>query len=485
MRKTIVLFCLTSLSIPLAYACFTGNSAKKSLSPAEKAVARQYWLKNSKSGRSVAEDSSAIPWGGNSAGWSAEAILANAVSAALKDGWGLPGVQDVLVAIPVKMMIGKVPNLADTQKFVVNRPYGDGQTNAHVTFGAGWTEKAPELVASLIQFKSGSPLVRFRFHSNPTQSGNQIEINYEGTTGKPIALKSKTPEGDLLFDWVSHATWGTLFENKVAFVRIVGSKTWFPIDFRNVMIANRDLLAGIPESLRSYGKGTLDPEKVSVQGQKTTAFPFQVMNPDSFASDLNAKRFFPVTPPGIHSGYYDDSGKEYTTAVGNGATTLFDSPQMDPPGTAPFKMAYICFDKRNLEAEKAGAPSGGGWHEIGDPAETVINSLENASVIFGYANGVPAAKTPDGDFDHGLTDIAVVRRVPPGSAIVTAAGPTSAQEERANLDNHTNMRGQGPASGRNYHWFIFDQPHEVCAVEWVHLCVPSATNQLGMNCSGN
>jgi hypothetical protein len=484
MRKITTAICLTTLTVPLSYACFTGPTANTALTNTQKTEARKYYQLQSRKGRSLATDTSSVAWGGDQNDWTTEAVLANAVTAALNDGWKMAGVQDVLVSVPVKMLPGTVPNLADQSgKPSANWPYGDGQTNAHVTFGDGWNEKYPELVATFVQFQSGGPLIRFRFHTPQAMTAKTIEINYQSKNGAATKVVSNlltVANGDLQFDWKpadnESPLWGGLLENKVAIVHFANSPTWFPIDFRNVMMSDDDLVAAIPEGIRNYGAGLLDPEHVKADAQKKNINPFDMMNPDTFASDLNASRYFPVI--GIHNAYYDPTGKKFDTAVGNGATTTLDP--ANPGVTAPFKMAYICFNPRDVRAETiAHAPSGGGWHEIGDPAETVINSLENSSIIFGYANGMPSINLPkNASLDHGLTDVAVIRRLPPGSAIVTAAGPTSIKERSINKA----YRGHDPANQRNYHWFIFDQPSEVCAVEWVHTCVPTATNALGMSC---
>lgn len=102
-----------------------------------------------------------------------------------------------------------------------------------------------------------------------------------------------------------------------------------------------------------------------------------------------------------------------------------------------------------------------------------MNTLENAAPLFGYANGRPG---DDREYQYGLSDVALIRRLRPGSALVTAVGLTTAAE------GYTSARGTGPANGRNYHWFAFDQPTEVCAVEWVHPCVPTTSNQIGLSC---
>jgi hypothetical protein len=418
------------------------------------------------------------PWGGDGSRWKPEAILANAVSEALNDGFAQAGVRDVLVAIPVRMQPGKGP---------ANRPYGDGQTNALVSLGDNWNQKQPPLVASLLLFQNGGVKIKLRFHRSLSFGAEpSIEIAYvasSGTRSGKLGPVTRSADGDYETEWAPSAqempAWGTMFQNQVAFVRPTGWKDWFPIDFRNVVLSNSQLLDTVPAEKRRYARGTLlDPERVSVQGLNTVEFPFQKIGAPGFAQDVVAQRYIPINPPGIHDKFYQDNGALIPTAVGNGSTLVFPNAQMDPPGNAPMKMAYICFEPRNEAAERAaGLPSGGGWHEIGDPAETVINSLENAPLVIGYANGKPAGNPPTGQFAYGLTDVSVMRKVFPGNAIVTTAGPTTLQE------GYGPSRGRGPLEGRNYHWFFFDHSHYVCAREWVHNCVPTPYNQLGQNCA--
>jgi hypothetical protein len=380
------------------------------------------------------------------------------------------------------MIPGKVPVQGNNYS---NRPYGDGQTNALATFGQFWNQKRPPLVVILAILKTGGSALKFKFHGSLVFTEPSVEVAYlkNGTPHfKKFGILSKNSDGDYEAVWQPNndeaPIWGSMFQNNVAFVRLGGWNDWFPVDFRNVVIPNQQLLNQVPPSLRVLGKGSLlDPERVSVQGQATSAFPFQKMGDPLFGSDIEATKYFPVQPPGIHNSYYTDDGKVITTAVNNGATVVIPSRSMNPPGIAPFKMAYICFEPRNERAESvAGVPSGGGWHEIGDPAETVINSLENAPVVFGYANGQTSANPPSGNFAYGLTDVAVIRKIFPGTAIVTSAGPTTLQE------GYSPNRGRGPAEGRNYHWFIFNHTSPVCAMEWVHNCVPNPGNNLGLGC---
>ena len=69
----------------------------------------------------------------------------------------------------------------------------------------------------------------------------------------------------------------------------------------------------------------------------------------------SATRYFPVV--GIHNHF-----RELTTAVGDGATWVMLKP------SAPFKLAYLCFDARNRDAETLTAFRAG---EVGMKSETL------------------------------------------------------------------------------------------------------------------
>ena len=479
MKFLFVILCVASPHFTSsARACATDVPAKKQSASDWK----KYWLahkgvtpgsnrKPAGSETTLPDANAADPWGGSDAKhWAPEAILANAVSHALNEGFTRAGVKDVLVSVPVKMLNSAI------------RPYVDGQTNASLSFGKGWSQSQPQFVASLILFKSGESLIRFRLHSSLSFSSDELVLHYS-VNGKSVEVsipgKRETSSGDFVAEWNpafaknGAPVWGTLYQNHVAFVRPKSWTDWFPVDFRDVVKSNSELLAELPESWQKLGRGTmLDPENASVQGSKDDSVPFDnaQMESANFGSDINGERFFPVPGSGIHNEFILD-GQTVTTAVGHGNTLVMRK------APSKFKSAYICFDARNPGDEKTyGVPSGGGWHEIGDHAETVLNSLENSPVVFGYANGVPIAQAPSGNFNWDLKDIAVVRKLKPGSALITAAGP------RTLLEDHDGTRGGSEGSGRNYHWFIFDQAHEVCAVEWVHPCDPSPSNHDGLVC---
>ena len=137
------------------------------------------------------------------------------------------------------------------------------------------------------------------------------------------------------------------------------------------------------------------------------------------------------------------------TGVGRGWTWVAEK-------EAPFKIMYTCFERRQPQAEAnakdGGVASGGGWHKIGDAAETILNSLElePLAVISGYTN---PAKQPG--YSYNLSDIAVVRLLQPGEAFITV---------------------QSVSPEQNYHWYFFQQNREVCTEEWVHPCRPKGSD---------
>ena len=481
-----VIVAMEPLGVQRALGCATELQAKSAHVKKPTAWAK-HW-KSKRAGRRIASvgDTSWSKdqlWGGqNPKLWKPEAVLANAVSDALARGYSEFGAQDVLVSVPLKMLYGS------------DRPYGDGQTNASISFGnfgsSGDSSQDPNamlppVVASWISYSYGSKKLEIRFQNmrdlDLSKPGQLIYFANGNWTTHSLGVAQKNLEGSYDITWTadgSSITWGDLFQNRVAYFQAPGKTDVFPIDFRNVVTSNSDLLSQVVPAKRNLGTGTLlDPENASVQSQdQSSVIPFDILTKKNFATDLKASHYTPVV--GIHNAFHTPDGVEHITAVGNGDTTVILPPQ------SPFKMAYICFDARNIAAERSadvgGVPSGAGWHEIGDPAETVINSLETAAPIFGYANGKPGMDLPSkqiaGGYAFGLTDVAVIRKLKPGQALVTAAGPTTSAE------GFSDARGKGEPSGRNYHWFIFDQPHEVCAVEWVHPCIPNESNSLGMSC---
>ena len=124
----------------------------------------------------------------------------------------------------------------------------------------------------------------------------------------------------------------------------------------------------------------------------------------------------PFTPDNIHARFPTAEG--VSTATGRGWTWVAD----ERPGG--FKTLYTCFEARHPEREVAGSggvPSGGGWHYIGDAAETIINDLEPGPIVVGAATTFPLAPSAlaSGSFAWGLSDVATIRWLYPGEAFVT------------------------------------------------------------------
>ena len=109
-------------------------------------------------------------------------------------------------------------------------------------------------------------------------------------------------------------------------------------------------------------------------------------------------------------------------------------------------------------------PSGGGWHYIGDAAETIINDLEPGPIVVGAATTFPLAPSAlaSGSFALGLSDVATIRWLYPGEAFVTLRGGIERDD------------AGGTVERLNYHWFIFHENRNVCTEEIVNLgAVPS------------
>jgi hypothetical protein len=428
-------------------------------------------------------------WGGkNPSKWTAEAILANATSSALNEGWSRANVRDVRVAVPVKMVYSR-----PAENWIA-RPYGDGQTNASLEF-PGWKEKEPPLVASLISFESGDPVVAFRLSGKLGGKFDKLEIQYfvEQPAGSGKFVKRtaevalQVQNGSRTGEWKvdPEKSWGDLGGSRAVFVRPNGWNDWFPIDFRHPVVNTAELASAAKGLTASKNRPLLDPEKIGVTNASSSSFArlMERSSKRSFGPGINPNSDpqldqQPYEPQDIH-GRLPVGPQVLTTAVGKGWTWV-----LDKGANAPFKNLYTCFERRNPQAEAAaGVPSGGGWHEIGDAAETIINNLENGPVVVGMATGVPWPTPPSGEFAYQLTDVAVIRWLAPGEALVTGAGEQTWKEEAVWRVNGSNEdRGMGPAGGRNYHWFYFHSDREVCTQEWVHNCVPDAKNSLGVRC---
>lgn len=389
-----------------------------------------------------------VPWGGQDAGrWRPEAILANAMSVALNEGWGLSGIRDVLVATPVKFYDSGF------------RPYGDGQSNARPSFES-WNQSRPPVVASLLKFHSESPRVIFKFDRSMNLSQSTVEIAFlKNGSVTSVKIPAQRKNGDLVATWESipkNLDWDGMAHTQVVLVRpFPNYADWFPIYFRHPVKKVNELLATVPQNQRHFfdGKSIVDGENVK-QGDSNETTPFEKLTNHTFTPKYNPnQKGVPYIPQNIHAEF---GAGGTVTGVGRGWTWVAEK-------ETPFKIMYTCFERRQPSAEASakdgGVASGGGWHKIGDPAETILNSLElePLAVASGYAR--PASQMnltlPGGNYSHGLTDVAVIRLLQPGEAFITV---------------------QSTPAEQNYHWYFFQQDREICTEEWVHPCRPTGSD---------
>jgi hypothetical protein len=394
------------------------------------------------------------PWGGTDATrWRPESIMANAMSEALNDAWAKADVKDAIVAVPVKMQNSGF------------REFGDGQANAAPSF-EWWHQQRPPIVATLVRFGSSPPTVSFRLDRGLPIGAGDFEIRYLVSDVPRVVhlVAKKDANGDWRADWPlpAEADFGDPRYSMVFLVHPAGWADWFPLWFRFPVRPIADLQATVPTSLAHFtdGGNIADHEGVSIQA---TGFqgqsPFDKLIPHDFGSRYNNP---PFQPSDIHA-VFPWNGHSYVTGVGTGWTWVANQPP------APFKIMYTCFDKRHADAEASapdgGVPSGGGWHRIGDPAETVLNDLEDGPIALGSAMSypIPGSQLPSGGFSYNLTDVATLRFVQPGEAFITPMGGQF-------VDPNGTVWDQS-----NFHWYFFQQDRVVCTEEWVHPYRPTAT----------
>jgi len=310
----------------------------------------------------------------------------------------------------------------------------------------------------LIRFKSTPPVAMFRFAAAWALSQTQLEVYYSSSSSSVFLDLSPTPNGDYVAQWQdipSELGWDVVAHNQVALVRpSPGFVDWLPVYFRQPVQPISVMVNSLPSNMAIFpanGEPVLDSEHVGSQ-YITSGSPFSNLMATNFSSSPNIWLHFEVDP--VH-GTFGNPAYPNTprTAVGKGWTWVANN--VANGGNAPFKILYTCFQRRQPAQEALyGVPSGGGWHRIGDNAETIFNSLESVPIIVGFASQGPAAQVglspPSGNFAYGLSDIAVIRWLSPGEAMVT------------------------PKS--YFHWFMFQQGSEVCTEEWVHPCVPADSN---------
>jgi hypothetical protein len=261
--------------------------------------------------------------------------------------------------------------------------------------------------------------------------------------------------GDFEAEWAVPAEvgFGSLTSSAAAVVHPKGWNDWFPLWFRMPVRKTSELNAR--NTTFSDGRNVFDREGVSVQHEANpTDTPYDRLASHAFQVSYNNQGSHPLpyNPQDIHA-RFPASGGMITTGVGQGWTWVADE---RPNG---FKVMYTCFEARRPDAEaQSGVASGGGWHFIGDSAETIVNDLEAGPLVVGAATTNPFAPSglPSGGFSYGLSDVVTVRWLYPGEAFVTPRGGviTDGARQRVQQDN--------------YHWYYFASRKNSCTEELVN-----------------
>jgi hypothetical protein len=386
------------------------------------------------------------PWGGTDASrWRPEAIIANAASTALNDAWKKEHVTDAIIAIPTRMLQSTYYE------------YGDGQSNAAPSFPY-WHESRPQVVATLLRTDDDATHVTFRFDHALAISGKSIDVSVDGQTSTVPFVRSA--DGAAIAEWSPPASlgWSGNFSGSAIAVRPTGWNDWFPIWFR--MPVKRIDQVRAAHARYADGKSIVDREGVSSQSSANAgdgSSPYQRLMSHDFTAPYNARgtgHVPPFAPDNIHA-FFPYLDHNYVTGVGRGWTWVADE---QPSG---FKDMYTCFERRRA-ADEASAPdggvaSGGGWHQIGDRQETILNDLETSPLVVGSAMGNPLLPSalPDGQLAYGNTDVITVRWLMPGEAFITPNGGAARDTNGVTYDQS------------NYHWFFFQAAQEVCTEEIV------------------
>lgn len=326
----------------------------------------------------------------------------------------------------------------------------------------------PPVVALLLTRTNGEQIVQIKIDGSLKVSAPDIRVGFEvsGQSRVQIVSLSKNAEGDWIGQWSPAAElgWRSLTQSQVVLIRPEGWTDGFPLWFRHPVRSINSVLGDVPPASQRLadGRSLLDPEQINSTSGRSGSTSFETLIHHAFGTGYNP------TPFEINNVHAEYPGPGATpTAVGKGWTWVA------LPPAAPFKTLYTCFQRRQPDLESnSGVPSGGGWHEIGDNAETIFNDLEREPILVGSASSVVDAVFPGGSLAYGMTDVATIRWLRPGEAFVTPQGGSMWGYDQ----------GKPQTITANYHWFIFQQPREVCTEEWVHPCVPSSSNGIGLSC---
>jgi len=349
----------------------------------------------------------AIPFGGtNSKNWTTEVWLANVAVGELSKSEANPNIKDVLLTLPVQMLQSNI------------FPFGDGQSNSHLIYGKSWLARSPIVVLKREIFKNGR--IKDSVIWNPSLGlSSDISTLDFGMSGKWIYFKPKT--------WTS---W------------FIGT---FSIEIYNIAVAAQSFPA-----LNSSNRFP-DPQKINLDFGVNG---IQKIINHKWSGGYNSN---PIYEPIVHGIFPIIDKNNHTqmipTAVGGVKTWMINR-----SSNIRYKHLYTCFDARNLNAEsQTGTPSGAGWHLIGDPAETILNTIESRSLPVAVATLYSGPTPPMGQFAFELNHIVTIKNLRPGEMFLTRRG--------------------------NMHWYVNPSETPFCNEIVVHNCEPNLNNSWGINCN--
>jgi len=134
----------------------------------------------------------------------------------------------------------------------------------------------------------------------------------------------------------------------------------FVISFIMVNQPVTNLQSTVPPQYAYFPEGgqLFDPENISIAAANSGKTPFEALMSNAMTGWQN------YTIENVHGTFPTYNSRQ--TAVGGGWTWVA------LPPVSPFKILYTCFQERQPSKEALhGVPSGGGWHKIGDPAESI------------------------------------------------------------------------------------------------------------------
>ena len=214
------------------------------------------------------------PWGGSdSSKWATEAIVANAASEAINDGWSRSDVKDVVVAVPMKLY---------SSGFF---EFGDGQANARPELADWRGQTRPPVVASVITFKNAPTKLVVRFDRALPYNGTAFELRFNATT---IAMTAtRDAQGDAIVEVALPAglSFDDLLSQQAALVHPAGWGDWFPIYFRTGVKKIAELRAS--QTKFSDGKTIVDREHVTSVGASDGKSARERLSGHSFGSGYN------------------------------------------------------------------------------------------------------------------------------------------------------------------------------------------------------